>query len=99
DGRGDRNANRRECHRWQLAPSDRGQNRDYIVFGHRRLEAAQITHVFIVEVDVDERPLCARGLEQMAGEARVASIDVGDQLTEGRPLGGNTALAANARPK
>src|SRR5258708_36379893 len=45
-----------------LAASHRGQDRDHVVFGHGRLEPVQVTHVLVVQIDVDEVTLRAAGL-------------------------------------
>src|SRR5438270_3609208 len=81
------------------AASDRRQDRDHVALFDTRLEAVQVAHVLVVDVDVDEAPLSAITLQQLSGEARVTLVDVGDQLAQGRTLSGDAALASDSRPQ
>src|SRR5688500_10412404 len=76
------------------AAGDSGQDRDRVAVGHLRLEATGEPDVLVVDVHVDE-PVQGAFLDQAGLQATVASLEVVDDLGDGRAAGLNGLLATS----
>src|SRR5947208_5432374 len=62
--------------------SHRRQHRHRVAVLHRRLQPAEETHVFVVEVDVDEAPQPG-SFHQALAQAAVPGVKVAEEFGEG----------------
>src|SRR6266513_2473221 len=62
--------------------SDSRQHRHRVAVLHRRLQPAEETHVFVVEVDVDEAPQPG-SFHQALAQAAVPGVKVAEEFGEG----------------
>src|SRR5215471_18753813 len=79
------------------AACHRRQDGDHVALGDRRLQALQVPHVLVVDVDVDELALLATRLQQLGCDAGVALLQVLDQRPQRGALGRDDALTTDSR--
>ena len=69
--------------RARLTARDGGQDRDLGAVGDGRVEALQVPHVVVVDVDVHELVQAAVVLEHLARHAGVLGDELGQDLSDG----------------